>query len=99
MGREVEVTGTLARTTTRTGKRGLGLSIWDFALNAARTARSNRETEEAAEAHAPTGQYSEHLARFAAIFRAPPGRGRYAVLVADQISKWLVLQYANLQLM
>ena len=42
------------------------------------------ETEEAAEAHAPTGQYSEHLARFAAIFRAPPGRGRYAVLVADQ---------------
>ena len=42
------------------------------------------ESEEAAEAHAPTGQYSEHLARFAAIFRAPPGRGRYAVLVADQ---------------
>ena len=42
------------------------------------------ETEEAAEANAPTGQYSEHLAQYAAIFRAPPGRERYAVLVADQ---------------
>jgi heme-degrading monooxygenase HmoA len=42
------------------------------------------ETEEEAEAHAPTGQYSEHLAQFSAIFSAPPGRDRYAVLVADQ---------------
>ena len=42
------------------------------------------ETEEAAEANATTGRYSEHLARYAAIFRAPPGRDHYAVLVADQ---------------
>ena len=42
------------------------------------------ETEDQAEANAPTGQYSEHLAQYAAIFAAPPGRDRYAVLVADQ---------------
>ena len=42
------------------------------------------ETEEAAEAQATTGFYAEQLARFAAIFRSPPGRDRYAVLVADQ---------------
>jgi heme-degrading monooxygenase HmoA len=42
------------------------------------------ETEEAAETNAPTGQYSEQLAQYAAIFASPPGRGRYAVLVADQ---------------
>jgi hypothetical protein len=42
------------------------------------------ETEEAADAHAPAGQYSEHLARYAVIFRASPGRERYAVVVADQ---------------
>lgn len=42
------------------------------------------QTEEQAEANAPTGQYSEHLARFSAIFASPPGRGRYAVYVADQ---------------
>jgi hypothetical protein len=42
------------------------------------------ETEGAAAAHLETGFYAEQLARFAAIFRAPPGRDRYAVLVADQ---------------
>lgn len=42
------------------------------------------ETEEEAEANAPTGQYSEHLKEYAAIFSAPPGRDRYAVYVADQ---------------
>jgi hypothetical protein len=42
------------------------------------------ETEEAAEAQTDHGFYAEQLARFAAIFRAPPGRERYAVLVADQ---------------
>ncbi|HEX7256215.1 MAG TPA: hypothetical protein VF236_09840 [Gaiellaceae bacterium] len=42
------------------------------------------DTEEAAEAQAETGFYAETLARYAAIFRAPPGRDRYAVLVADQ---------------
>jgi heme-degrading monooxygenase HmoA len=42
------------------------------------------ETEEAAEAQAGTGFYAEQLARFAAIFRSPPGRDRYAVVVADQ---------------
>jgi hypothetical protein len=42
------------------------------------------ETQEAAEAQAGTGFYAEQLARFAAIFRSPPGRDRYAVVVADQ---------------
>ena len=42
------------------------------------------KTQEAAEAQRETGFYAEQLERFAAIFRAPPGRGRYAVLVADQ---------------
>ena len=42
------------------------------------------ETEAAAEAQAETGFYAEQLARFAAIFRSPPGRDRYAVVVADQ---------------
>ncbi|HEU6446365.1 MAG TPA: hypothetical protein VFL61_15030 [Gaiellaceae bacterium] len=42
------------------------------------------DTEEQAEAHAPAGQYSEHLARYAAIFASPPGRGRYEVALADQ---------------
>jgi hypothetical protein len=41
-------------------------------------------TEEAAAAHHETGFYAEQLARFAAIFRSPPGRDRYAVRVADQ---------------
>ncbi|HEY7708143.1 MAG TPA: hypothetical protein VH968_13330 [Gaiellaceae bacterium] len=42
------------------------------------------ETEEAADAYAPTGQYSDHLARYAVMFRSPPGRERYGVVVADQ---------------
>jgi heme-degrading monooxygenase HmoA len=42
------------------------------------------ETEDQADAQADTGLYAELLARFAAIFRAPPGRERYAVAVADQ---------------
>ena len=42
------------------------------------------ETEEAAEAQAGTGFYAEQLARFAAIFRSPPGRDRYEVLVSDR---------------
>ena len=42
------------------------------------------ETEGAAEAQRETGFYAEQLERFAAIFRAPPGRDHYAVLVADQ---------------
>ena len=42
------------------------------------------ETEEQAEAQVEAGVYAEHLARFAAIFRAPPGREHYAVVVADQ---------------
>ncbi|HEY8193106.1 MAG TPA: hypothetical protein VIF36_04205 [Gaiellaceae bacterium] len=42
------------------------------------------ETQEAADAQAQSGFYAEQLARFAAIFRSPPGRERYAVVVADQ---------------
>ena len=42
------------------------------------------KTEEAADAQARSGFYAEQLARFAAIFRSPPGRERYAVVVADQ---------------
>ena len=42
------------------------------------------ETEGAADAQRETGFYAEQLERFAAIFRAPPGRDHYAVLVADQ---------------
>ena len=42
------------------------------------------ETQEAADAQRETGFYAEQLERFAAIFHAPPGRDRYAVLVADQ---------------
>ncbi|HEX2293479.1 MAG TPA: hypothetical protein VHH55_09205 [Gaiellaceae bacterium] len=42
------------------------------------------ETEEQAEVNAPTGQYSDHLAQYAAIYGAPPGRSRYEVLLADR---------------
>ena len=42
------------------------------------------ESEEAADAQAQSGFYAEQLARFATIFRSPPGRERYAVVVADQ---------------
>ena len=39
------------------------------------------ETEEAAEAHQESGFYAEHLA----IFRSPPGRERYAVVLIDDL--------------
>ena len=42
------------------------------------------EREEQAETQAQTGFYGEQLARFAAIFQAPPGRELYVVMVADQ---------------
>lgn len=42
------------------------------------------ESQAAAEAQARTGFYAEQLDRFAAIFRSPPGRDRYAVVFADQ---------------
>jgi hypothetical protein len=41
------------------------------------------ETEEQAEANAGAGFYPETLARYATIFRAPPGRERYGVAFAD----------------
>ncbi len=41
-------------------------------------------TEDAAEAQATTGFYADQLARFAAIFRSPPGRDRYEVKLTDQ---------------
>jgi hypothetical protein len=43
------------------------------------------ETEEGADAQAASGPYAELLAQYAAIFRSPPGRERYAVLVTDQL--------------
>lgn len=42
------------------------------------------ETEEAAAAGAETGFYADVLAEYATLFRAPPGRERYAVLLADE---------------
>jgi len=41
------------------------------------------ETEEQAEANAGSGFYPEMLARYATIFRAPPGRERYGVALVD----------------
>lgn len=40
-------------------------------------------TEEAADAGAETGFYAEALARTMTLFRAPPGRERYEVLLAE----------------
>ena len=40
-------------------------------------------TEEAAESHAEGTWYSGVLADFATLFRAPPGRDHYEVLVSD----------------
>jgi hypothetical protein len=40
-------------------------------------------TAEAAEATAETGFYSDALAEYATLFRSPPGRERYEVLLAD----------------
>ena len=42
------------------------------------------ETEEGAEAQSATGPYAQLLAQYTAIFRSPPGRERYEVVVADQ---------------
>jgi len=49
--------------------RGLLISLWG--------------TEEAAEAGAETGFYPEVLAEYVTLFRAPPGRERYQVLLAE----------------
>ena len=40
-------------------------------------------TEAQAEAGAPTGFYPETLAQFVTLFAAPPGRGRYEVVLTD----------------
>jgi heme-degrading monooxygenase HmoA len=40
-------------------------------------------TEEAVEATAETGFYAEALAEHATLFRSPPGRERYEVLLAE----------------
>jgi heme-degrading monooxygenase HmoA len=54
--------------TTPEGKAAL-VSLWD--------------TEEQADAGAPTGFYADTLERYVTLFAAPPGRERYEVLVAD----------------
>lgn len=41
------------------------------------------ETEEQAEVNPGAGFYPETLARYATVFRAPPGRDRYEVAFAD----------------
>lgn len=40
-------------------------------------------SEEAAEASGETGFYPETIARYVTLFRAPPGRERYAVAYSD----------------
>ena len=40
-------------------------------------------TEEAADASGETGFYAETLARWVTLFRSPPGRERYEVLLAQ----------------
>jgi len=40
-------------------------------------------TEDAADASAEQGFYAETLARYVTLFRSPPGRERYEVMVAD----------------
>ena len=40
-------------------------------------------TEKAAEAGGETGFYAEELATYMTLFRAPPGRERYEVLLAE----------------
>jgi hypothetical protein len=49
--------------------RGLLISLW--------------ATEAAAEATAETGLYPELLAEYVTLFRSPPGRERYEVLLAE----------------
>jgi hypothetical protein len=41
-------------------------------------------TEEAADTQIETGFYGEQLARYAAIFRSPPGRASYSVVFSEQ---------------
>jgi heme-degrading monooxygenase HmoA len=41
-------------------------------------------TEEAADTQIETGFYGDKLRRFAAIFRSPPGRAGYSVVLAEQ---------------
>ena len=49
--------------------RGMALSLW--------------ASEEAAQAAVQSGVYAAQLDKFVTIFRAPPGREGYEVLVAD----------------
>jgi len=49
--------------------RGLLLSLWD--------------TLEAADAQAESGWYADALSKHMTLFRSPPGRERYEVVVAD----------------
>lgn len=53
---------------TPSGK-GVLVSLWD--------------TAEQAEANADQGLYAETLERYLTLFKAPPGRERYQVMVAD----------------
>jgi hypothetical protein len=41
-------------------------------------------TEEAADTQIESGFYGEQLERYAAIFRAPPGRASYSVALAEE---------------
>jgi heme-degrading monooxygenase HmoA len=41
------------------------------------------DTEQQADAGAPSGFYAATLARYVTLFAAPPGRERYEVVVAD----------------
>jgi hypothetical protein len=41
-------------------------------------------TEGAADTQIETGFYGERLARYAAIFRSPPGRASYSVVFSEQ---------------
>ena len=50
--------------------RGLIMSLW--------------ASEEAADASAQSGFYSDVLARFVTLFRSPPGRERYEVRFVDE---------------
>lgn len=49
--------------------RGVIVSLW--------------ATEEAARAGVESGYYDEQLAKFVAVYRAPPGREHYEVFLAD----------------
>jgi hypothetical protein len=55
---------------TPTGS-GILISLWD--------------TAEAAQADADSGFYAEELSKYVTIFKAPPGRERYEVRLADSM--------------